>query len=160
MVRLIKCSDILIQYLYRYLCPLVKNKSKIIYFCSNVIQGDMIRLEINDAHIVRNFPTRDVSITLDSIRNARRSSTLRTSPSLLISKDTRAYVRNDDFECVHRKRSSSGRTFIFRRRRSARRALPIGTFSPYVNYCRYASVSFLFYILHPPSIHHAVIGNH
>lgn len=42
--------------------------------------------------------------------------------------------------------SLSGRTFIFRRRRSARCALPSerGTLTPYVNYCRYASVSFCF----------------
>jgi len=58
--------------------------------------------------------------------------------------------------CALEGSSSAGRTFIFCRRRSARCA-----FTPYVNYCRYASVSFCFIFSIPPlDSHPAIIGNH
>lgn len=103
---------------------------------------------------------RDISIILGFFHNlSMLSTTLRTSSRAWWFEKTHECIRatTTPFECTRReyRRDRRGRTFIFRQRRSARRAFTFGT--PYVNYCRYANVSFcfIFYPLHP-----AVIGNH
>lgn len=120
------------------------NKSKNIYFVQTWFNASTTWN--NDVHVVRNFSMRDVSIILGPIHNASTLlTTLRTLPScLLISKDTRAYTRKCSVQVCASERSFEWANIYFPATTKRASRVTFGTLSLYVNYCRYASVSFCF----------------